>query len=168
MTVEMTAIIQTNIEDLGVILAENEFINLLDNFDKEDLLQSTDLETAINSVDVTIAVDGEVVNYNEFIQKISNLTKHEHYNLNQIQHNLYTENYFKVTKENGKSKFITYYTDNNMTSKVQEDEIVRDVEGKVSEIVTRTYESGVVIQEMSQLLNRDAEGKVESITTNTQ
>ena len=167
MTIEMTATTQTNIEDLGVILANGEFINLLDNFDKENLMESIDLKTAINSAVVVISIDGEFINYDEFIRRISALTKHEHYNLNQIQHNLYTENYFKVTKESGRSKFITYYTDSSMISKVQEDEIVRDNEGKVSKIITRTYENGLVKQEMSQLLNRDTEGKVDSITTNT-
>lgn len=168
MIVEITATVETEIRDLGIILAENEFINLLNNFNKEDLLQSADLETAINNINVTVSIDGLVVNYEDFIDKISSFTKYEHNTLNKIQHNLYKDNYFKTTKLNGTTKYITYYTDETMTEKIQEDEVIRDVSGKVSQIVSRIYENGLVVQELNQLLNRDVSGKVESITTNAQ
>lgn len=167
MTIEITATKQIEIKDLGIILAENEFINLLDNFYKEDLLSSSSLKTAIDDSAITMSIDSEIVNYEEFVNKLSSFTKHEHNTLNKIQHNLYKDNFFQVTKTDGTTKYITYYTDDTLSDKIQEDEIIRDTNNRVSQIITKKYEDGVVVQELTQNLNR-VEGKVDSITTNTQ
>lgn len=165
MIIEINTNTQVEIRDLGIILNAGETINLLDNFYKEDLLQSLDLESAING-EVDISIDGETVDYGEFIEKLSSFTKHEHNTLNKIQHNIYKDNYFMVTKQDGNTKYITYYTDDSMTNKIQEDEIVRDENGKVSQIISRKFENDSMTQEMKQSLNRNGNGKVESITTN--
>lgn len=165
MEIILTANTYLEIQDLGVILQKADAINLLENFEIDDLLNSNDLETQNNNYIITI--DSENVSYDIFIERIISLTKHEHNKLNVLQHNLYEQNYFMVIKEGGKSKFITYYKDNTQNEKIQEDEIVRDAEGKVSQIITRKYDSGLLHQEMIQILNRGNEGKVESISTNT-
>ena len=168
MIIELQAKTNVAIQDLGVILNTGDVINLLENFETDQLIDSIDLKTEIQNSNVETTIDSDIVNYNEFIRRISNLTKHEHYNLNQLQHNLYDDNYFKVTKQSGKSKFITYYKDSSMVDKIQEDEIVRDASGKVSEIITRKFNTdGTVYQKLTQILNRNTEGKVESISTNT-
>ena len=167
MIIEMSATENTEIRDLGIIISTGETINLLDNFNKEIIINSNDLESAMN-MSIIVTVDGESLNYNELIRRISNITNYEHYNLNQLQHNMYEDNFFKVTKNEGTTKYITYYFDDSMINKIQEDEIIRDTSGRVERVITRNYENGVVEQEMIQYLNRDINGKVESITTNTQ
>lgn len=154
------------IEDLGVILLKSENINLLDNFQPNDLISSVDLELQRNKYFITI--DSEPVSYSILIDRLKYLTKHDHNKLNILQHNIYLGNYFKVTKQDGKSKFITYYRDETMSDKIQEDEIVRDSSGKVGQIITRKFnDDGSIHQELTQSLNRNTEGKVESISTNT-
>lgn len=163
MEVVLTANSDITIRDLGIILQTGQSINLLDNFTTEDVLASQDIIVG----DHTITIDSNIVDYNEMVDRISSLTKHQHNDLKIIQHNLYEENHFVVMKEGDKSKFITYYKDNTLAEKIQEDEIVRGVDGKVSQIITRKYSNGVLYQEMIQILNRGLEGKVESISTNT-
>lgn len=166
MEIILTANIGLEIRDLGIILKNTESINMLENFEVDDLMQSEDLESNQSSYDITI--DSESVTYDVFIERITKLTKHDHNNLNVLQHNIYNDNYFMVTKTDGTTKYITYYTDDTMTSKLQEDEIIRDPSGKVGEIITRKFnENGLIYQELRQVLNRNLEGKVESISTNT-
>lgn len=165
MIINTTATTNTEIRDLGIIISTGETIDLLINFNKEDLLKSADLQSAMNTL--TTSIDGVIVDYDELIKRIKSLTNHEHYNLNQLQHNIYENNFFKVTKLNGTTKYITYYSDETMTEKIQEDEIIRDIDGKVERIITRKYDNEIIVQELTQLLNRVG-GKVESITTNAQ
>lgn len=167
MTANITAVTNIEIRDLGIILKVDETISLLENFNSEELLKSSDLEIAINNIDVNISINGDIVNYEEFVDKLSSFTKYEHNTLNKIQHNLYNDNYFVVTKVDGKSKYITYYTDETMIDKIQEDEIIRETDGRVGQIISRKYIDNNVVQEMTQNLNRNVDGKVESITTNT-
>lgn len=164
MEILLTANSNIKIQDLGVILQTSEIINLLDNFEANDLLNSNDL--SLQQTNYTITIDSEVVSYDIFIERITALTKHEHNDLNVLQHNLYKQNYFAVTKESGKSKYITYYKDETQNEKIQEDEIVRDGEGKVCRIITRKFGGVEITQEITQILNRDSNGKVESISTN--
>lgn len=167
MIIELRAENNLNIEDLGIILSQGQSINLLENFNKDDLLRSNDLSPAIDNIECVVFINGETVDYNGLVYRLSSLTEYNHYHLNQLQHNLFQSNFFKVEKQSGNTKFITYYTNSNMTEKIQEDEIIRNNEGQVGEIITKKYSGGEIIQEMHQILNRDTQGKVESITTNT-
>ncbi len=161
MTIILTAQINTNIEDLGIILTIGDTINLLDSFTPKELIESEDLETAINNNVIT--VDSEIVDYDEFIYRIKQITEHEHHNFKILQHNIYETNYFEVTKINDRAKYITYYTDGTKTQKIQEDEIIRGGD-RVSQIITRKYDvGGTLIQEITQTLNRDVDERVESI-----
>jgi hypothetical protein len=166
MIVELKALQSLSIADLGIILSPGDSIDLLENFEADDLINSEDLETSITSSQSEVYVDTELVDYNEFIRRIRFLTEHKHYNLNQIQHNLYSQSYFIVTKQSGKSKFITYYTDSTMAEKIEEDEIVRDGSGRVNSIIKRKFKNNTETQKQTQLLNRGATGKVDSISTN--
>lgn len=166
MEIILTASIDLEIRDLGIILKNTESINMLENFDVDEMIQSNDLQSSQSDYDITI--DLESVTYDVFIERITKLTKHDHNDLNVLQHNIYDNNYFMVTKTNGTTKYITYYTDDTMTNKLQEDEIVRNQSGKVGEIITRKFNGdGSIYQELRQVLNRSIEGKVESISTNT-
>jgi len=166
MNIILTANTDLGIEDLGIILSTSESINLLENFEVDDLMASEDLSTQQSNY--TVVIDSNTVSYDVFIERITKLSKHDHNNLNVLQHNIYEQNHFTVTKESGLSRFITYYEDDTLANKLQEDEIVRDMDGKVSQIITRKFNTdGSIYQQLTQVLNRNTEGKVESISTNT-
>ena len=165
MEIILTANTNLEIPDLGIRLNDTESINLLDNFETHAIISSQDL--GLKETDYSITIDSETISHEVMIERLTSLTKHEHNKLNVLQHNIYETNYFMVTKQDQKSKYITYYKDDTMTEKVQEDEIIRDAESKVSQIITRKYDNGVLYQEMTQILNRGTTGKVDSISTNT-
>ena len=153
------------IQDLGIELESNESLELLTNFIKDEIIQSQDLETIYNNNYIQFLIDNNVSTYSQVIDAITGMTSIQHENLDTLQHNLSEPAYFETTKNSEqKTYLITYYADSTKTLKIRQEEIIRDNDGKTSQIILRQYDNdGNVYKTEIQTLNRSAQGTIQSI-----
>lgn len=153
------------IPDLAIQLNPTESVDLI-SYNVKDLLSSSDLPSIFTSGSADIKIDGTSVNWSGFVTKLTSVTIENHEALHSLKHNIAEDSFFETTKEDGKTKLITYYADSTKSSKLREEEITRDNNGKVASIITRNYDgSGNIETTETQKLNRDATtGKVKNIT----
>jgi hypothetical protein len=148
------------VEDLGIELQPTESINL-ENLADKDIVESRNLKntTAI------FQLDGVTIDYNtamKYIRKLSHFTHVEDEKTH--AHNVRESSFFDTEKVNGMTSKITYYMDATKTDIIREEEIIRDVDGSVSQIISKIYKDGVIEETETQTLNR-VDGRVDSIST---
>lgn len=152
------------INDLGTQFESGESIDMLENYTRNEILQSDDLETEYNNGYLKFTIDGNDSSLVQVIKAITGLTETEHENLDTLKHRLSEQSFFQVEKNlDGDVERIVYYTDGTLTTKIREDEIIRDQEGIVTQLIKRQYDSNdnVVVTE-TQTINR-VNGDVVSI-----
>lgn len=147
------------INDLGIELQPGERIELSNLTDKQ-IVESIDLPT----VDAIFELDGTEIDYTKMIEYTKKITHIDHINEKTHAHNVRESNFFDTEKVDGATSKITYFTDATKTVKVREEEIIRDVDGKVAEIISTVYKYGEIEEVEIQTLNR-IDGKVDSIST---
>lgn len=157
------------LRDLGVEFDTGEIAYLIPGFTKDSILRSQDLLSAYNDGYIQINIDSFVKTYDQLLEALSDgLTKHEHENLDTLKHSLAEQSFFQVERdENDDVQKIVYYKDGTLGIKIREDEIVRDIDGDVIQMIKRQYDSNnsVVVTE-TQTINR-VDGEVVSIETVT-
>jgi hypothetical protein len=80
---------------------------------------------------------------------------------------LYKNSHFIVTKNvDGQTEKITHYSDENKTLKIREEAVNRNLNGRVTSIVTTQYDSsGNAVQSSEMSIDRNANGTMDNITT---
>ncbi len=155
------------INDLGLELELNQQVNLLECFSPQEIVQSQDLEPLYNSSLISFMLDNEDATLVQIIQSLTGLSEYKHGKLNTLKHELSEQSFFQVERDiNDDVKKIVYYKDNTLAVKIREDEIVRNNEGDVIQMIKRQYENGVILQTETQIINR-LDGDVISIETIT-
>jgi len=154
-----------SIDDLGIFLEDNESLDLLENFTSKEILDSEDLSIEYDNNNISFELNTSSITYDELREYFEPLTEQKHESLDSLKHNLSEPAYFETTKNlEQKTYLITYYNDNTKTSKIREEEIIRDVDGKTSQIVLRQYDvNGDIYKTEIQTLNRSIEGTISSI-----
>jgi hypothetical protein len=148
------------VNDLGIELQPSEIIDIT-QLPSDYVVDSVDLKTT----DGIFREDGFQLTYAEAIRRIKKITSFEHVVDEKTHAHNIRDNYFFDTEKIGeKTSKITYYVDATKTEKVREEEIVRDADGKVSQVVSVIYKNGVEIERETQTLNRGGE-TVDSIST---
>lgn len=153
------------ITDLGVYLEDAESLDLNDSFTYKTLIESSDLETSMDASDCTVEIDSESVNHDQLIERLTALTRHGHTIVDTLTHNLSETAFFETTKDvDGLTQYINYYTDDQKTTKIYEEEITRDGDNKVASIIRKQYDiNGNLIKSETQTLIRDVDGRVTGI-----
>ena len=156
-----------SIDDMGIYLEENEYLDLLDQFTDKEIINSSSLEIEYDNLSVKL--NNEAITYDELIAYFSSLTEYKHENLDTLKHGLSEPAYFETTKNSQqKTYLITYYNNASKTLKIREEEIIRDVNGKTSQIISRQYDiNGNVYKTETQQLNRSVQGTIASISVLT-
>lgn len=155
------------VNDLGLELELNQEVNLLECFSPQEIIQSQDLEPLYNSSLISFMLDSEDATFTQVIQSLTGLSEYKHGRLNTLKHELSEPSFFQVERDaNDDVKRIVYYKDSTLMIKIREDEIVRDSEGDVVQMIKRQYENGVILQTETQIINRLG-GDVISIETIT-
>lgn len=150
------------IADLAMEIGPDETVDL-NNYSARELLASSDFPLIFNETETKI--NGESVNYQTFVARLTSLTVEKHETLATLKHNVSENYFFETTKDSaGQTQLITYYEDSSKQSKIREEEVSRNAEGSVSQIIIREYDDNILIKTETQLLNRSASGKVESIS----
>jgi L-rhamnose mutarotase len=153
-----TWVVQVN--DLGIELQPTESIDL-ENLSDKEILESIDLSTTtaifkVNDVQIT---------YSKTMEYIRKLTHIDHVQKEKTHaHNVRESSFFDTEKVNGMTSKITYYKDVTKMDKVREEEIIRDVDGSVSQIKSTIFKDGEIEEVETQTLNR-VDGRVDSIST---
>lgn len=155
------------INDLGLELELNQEVNLLECFSPQEIILSQDLEPLYNNSLISFMLDNEDATLVQIIQSLTGLSEYKHGKLNTLKHELSEQSFFQVERDiNDDVKKIVYYKDNTLAVKIREDEIVRDNDGDVVQMIKRQYENGVILQTETQIINR-LDGDVISIETIT-
>lgn len=153
------------IADLAMEIGPDETVDL-NNYQVCELLASEDLPLIFSETDTKI--NGESVNYPTFVAKLTSLTVEKHEAIATLKHNVSENYFFETTKDaSGQTQLITYYEDSTKSAKIREEEVARNAEGSVSQIIIREYDDNVLVKTETQLLNRDLTGRVINITVET-
>lgn len=157
------------IPDLGTQLESNESVDMLSNYTRHEILESQDLETIWDNGFVVFTIDGTPSTLVQVIKAITGMTEIEHENLDTLKHGLSEKAYFTVERNIQEDvEKIVHYTDNTKVIKIREDEIVRNINEDVIQLIKRQYDSsGTIIKVETQTINRNVDGEVESIETET-
>ncbi len=169
MTIELENIYtdQIIIPDLGLELQIGGIVNMLSNYTRHEILESQDLETIYNEGKIQFTIDNVNSTLVQVIKALTGMTEYEHENTDTLKHELSELAYFQVERDAEDNVFkIVYYVNSSLSIKIREEEIIRDIEGNVVEIVKRQFDSnGLLYKTESQVLNRDIDGAIESIET---
>ena len=156
-----------SIQDLAIELKSGE-TTLLSAYSDKELLGSTDLQAIMTNPEIEVIMAGKSVSHSDLQLGLTAMTGASHETINTLKHNVSEDYYFETAKENGQTRYITYYTDASKVIKIREEEIIRNTAGTVSEIITREYDDeGRVFKIESQHLNRGVSGGVQNITVET-
>lgn len=157
---------QIIIQDLGIELNPQEKIELLTNFTRDEILLSQDLEIIYNNGYISFTLDSESKTFIQIIKTLAGLTESNHETLDTLKHSLSEPSYFQIERNISEDvEKIVYYKDNTLNVKIREDEIVRNIDDDVIQIIKRQYDSlGNVIETETQNINR-IDGDVISIDT---
>ena len=91
------------------------------------------------------------------------MTPSEHRDLDQLVHNIMEDFYCEVTRVSNKISNVTFWDSVSKTLKIRETDITR-TDGKVTEMVTKQYNSsGVLVETLTETIAR-TNGKITSIT----
>lgn len=169
----MPSIIITNISDLTISandlalrLEPGEEVDIFESYSVDQIKRSSDLKTLSDSSVITINFDSDSITHAEMIRRLTPLFVSEHQALDTLLHGVSEASYFESQKQNEQTKYIRTYTDNTKTKLIREEEIIRDINGVVSQIIIRQYDNnGDVVETETQTLNRSVEGTVGSISS---
>lgn len=155
-----------SISDLGTILKSNESLNMLENYTRDEILGSNDLEVEYENGYIQFTMDNNNLSLIQVIKAITGMTTIEHENLDTLKHGLSESSFFQVERnEDDDVEKIVYYKDGTLTTKIREDEIVRNEDEDVVQIIKRQYDiDGNIIVTETQTINR-VNGDVVSIET---
>lgn len=156
------------IDDMGIELQVGESLNLLENYTRDEILQSNDLETIYNNGYINFILDSTTATLIQVIKAITGMTTIEHEELDTLKHTLSESSFFQVERNIEEDvERIVYYKDATLTTKIREDEIVRNIDGDVIQMIKRQYNinNNVIVTE-TQTINR-IDGDVTSIETVT-
>jgi len=169
MTIELENIYsdKITIPDLGLELQTGSIVNMLSNYTRDEILESQDLETIYNEGKIQFTIDSASSSLTQVIKALTGMTEHEHENAKTLKHWLSEPAYFQVERDEEDNVIrIVYYTNNSLSTKIRQEEIVRDIEGNVVEIIKKQFDSnGLESQTEKQILNRNTDGSVVSIET---
>lgn len=148
------------VDDLGIELQPTERINI-ENISDKAIVESEDLKTMTG----IFQLDGNTISYDVMIDYIKKITHINHVEDEKTHaHNVRETYFFDTEKVDGMTSKITYYKDATMTDKIREEEIIRDVDGSVSQIKSTIFKDGEIEETETQTLNR-VDGRVASINT---
>lgn len=159
--------IDIDIKDLGIFLTPDDF-TFLDTLPELAVIESEDLKRFIESGEIEVFLENNVLEYFKFIISWTKLNSFSHENLSTLSHNVSTDSYFMKSFKNaeGQTSNVIYFLDETESIKVREEEVIRDVSGKSFKIITKQYDiNGNLISTITDTLNRSASGSVSSISS---
>ena len=157
-----------HISDLGVELQVGESLDLLENYTRDEILKSEDLESIYDNGYISFSINSTISSLVQVIRTLTGMTEIEHESIDTLKHSLSEQSFFQVERDiNDDVEKIVYYKDSTLATKIREDEIVRDVDGDVVQMIKRQYDAnGTTVKTEIQTINR-VDGDVASIETVT-